>query len=338
MKVTIHHVAKLAGVSIKTVSRVLNNEAGVSNNTKEKVNAAIIDLNYQPNLSARNLAGRKSYVIAFVYDNPNAYYVIDMQQGILSACRDSGYNLLIYPCNANSPDIFEQLKNFITRSKPSGLILTPPLSENPRFLAQLNELEISYIRVIAGTQQTSTANLSLVINDRQGALQITQHLIEQGHSAIGFIAGDKQHHSTQERLSGFQQALTNAKLPIEQDYVIAGRYAFESGVSAAQTLLNLAKPPTAIVACNDEIAAGALFAARLKGIDVPEQLSIVGFENSPFSQQTWPKLSTVDLPTKDIAKQAANMLLSKLQNKPVQESEIIIPQVIIRDSSAPCSS
>ena len=139
MKSTINDVAKQAGVSIKTVSRVINNEASVRQATRDKVMAAVNALNYQPNLAARSLAGVKAYTIAFVYDNPNAYYVIDMQNGILDECKKSGFELLIHPCNAKSNTITDEITNMIRHSRIAGLVLTPPFSEDTEFVEKIKE-------------------------------------------------------------------------------------------------------------------------------------------------------------------------------------------------------
>ncbi|WP_299568236.1 LacI family DNA-binding transcriptional regulator [uncultured Shewanella sp.] len=334
MKVTINDVAKHAGVSIKTVSRVTNKESSVRQATIDKVNAAISELNYQPNLAARNLASTKSYVIGFIYDNPNAYYVIDMQKGILSACQDTGYELLIHPCDAKSIDICEELTQMVKHSRLSGLVLTPPMSEDPKILAALDAIDANYVRIIAGESTEAENGLTVLVNDKHGALEITQHLIDMGHSDIGFLSGDQHHESTKERLTGFKDALTQNQLSVVNDWILDGQYSFESGVEGANKLINLSKRPTAIVACNDEIAAGALFAARLAGLDIPKDLSIVGFEDSPFSRQTWPKLTTVHQPNVKIAKVATELLIANSKANVEQKSMVFTPEPVIRDSSA----
>lgn len=335
MKVTINDVAKYAGVSIKTVSRVTNKEPSVRQATIDKVNQAIMALNYQPNVAARNLAGTKSYVIAFVYDNPNAYYVIDMQNGILSACKKRGYELLIHPCDATSENICQELTDMVRHARLSGLVLTPPLSEDPKVLAALDNISANYVRIIAGEAADQYGGLTVLVNDRQGAVSITQHLIDLGHKQIAFLSGDQQHESTKERLAGFKQAMHNNQLPVNETYIINGQYSFEFGVDGAKTLLSNSERPTAIVACNDEIAAGALFAARLEGVSIPAELSIVGFEDSPFSRQTWPKLTTVHQPNDKIAQTATELLIAQ-QNKQedTPTEHMFMPEPVIRDSSA----
>lgn len=335
MKVTINDVAKYAGVSIKTVSRVTNNEPSVRQATIDKVNQAIAALNYQPNVAARNLAGTKSYVIAFVYDNPNAYYVIDMQNGILSSCKQRGYELLIHPCDAKSDNICQELVDMVRQARLSGLVLTPPLSEDPKVLAALDQINANYVRIIAGEEVSPTDGLSILVNDKHGAVSITQHLIDLGHKNIAFLSGDHQHESTKERLAGFKAALQSNNLTLDESNIINGQYSFESGVEGAKTLLAKSHRPTAIVACNDEIAAGALFAARLAGVAIPEELSIVGFEDSPFSRQTWPKLTTVHQPNKLIAQTATELLIENQGNKQSETThQVFIPEPVLRDSSA----
>ncbi len=336
MKVTINDVAKYAGVSIKTVSRVTNKEPSVRQATIDKVNQAIAALNYQPNIAARNLAGTKSYVIAFVYDNPNAYYVIDMQNGILSSCKQRGYDLLIHPCDAKSDEISQELIEMVKHARLSGLVLTPPLSEDPKVLEALDKINANYVRIIAGEKPPAQSDsLSVLVNDKSGALSITQHLIDLGHKKIAFISGDQHHESTKARLAGFKQAMKTNNLPINDQLIINGNYSFESGVDGAKALLEYSDRPTAIVACNDEIAAGALFAARLEGLSIPSELSIVGFEDSPFSRQTWPKLTTVHQPNGKIAQTATELLIANLNTSESDlKSQVFIPEPILRDSSA----
>lgn len=334
MKVTINDVAKYAGVSIKTVSRVTNNEPSVKQATIDKVNEAIEALNYQPNLAARNLAGTKSYVIGFIYDNPNAYYVIDMQNGILSSCKELGYELLIHPCNAKADNICEELTKMVKHARLAGLVLTPPLSEDPKILAALDKIDANYVRIIAGAKIDAKTGLAVLVNDKHGAVSITQHLIELGHKNIAFLSGDQHHESTKERLAGFTQAMENNNIAIKKDNIIEGEYSFESGVKGAKELLKRDDRPTAIVACNDEIAAGALFATRLEGMDIPKDISIVGFEDSPFSRQTWPKLTTVHQPNQKIAQMATELLIANRRAQTSEDAKIFIPEPVIRDSSS----
>lgn len=343
MKATINDVAKLSGVSIKTVSRVMNNEPSVRQVTREKVQEAVKELNYQPNLAARNLAGTKSFTIAYVYDNPNAYYIIDMQEGILSACRQQGFELLINPCDSQKENITEDIINTIRHARVAGLVLTPPFSEQPEFVKRITALDIKVVRIMSGDVAPDELSPCVMVNDREAAQTITQHLIDLGHKKIAFIAGDAEHMSTIERYKGYRHALKINDIKFNNNLVIEGEYSFESGVNGAQKLMaeevSPSDTPTAIFSCNDEIAAGALFAARLMNIKIPEQLSITGFENSPFSRQTWPKLTTADQPNKQIAHDAASLLISQVRKQKGKNAiSQYIPQLIVRDSTGSASN
>ena len=335
MKVTINDVAKLAAVSIKTVSRVMNSEASVRETTRDRVQAAIDELHYQPNLAARSLAGTKSYNIAFIYDNPNAYYVIDMQNGILSECKKQGYELLIHPCNSKSETICEELKKMVQHSRVAGIVMTPPFSEMPEIVEALSALDVKIIRIVSGKESPDDLSPCVMINDKDAAKNVTQHLIDLGHKNIGFINGGMEHMSSHERLGGYKEALRCNDIEVKDDHIIAGQYSFESGVQGANELLSGKDRPTAIFACNDEIAAGALFAARLLNINIPDQLSIIGFEDSPFSRQTWPKLTTAHQPNRIIAQHAAALLIAATRHQTLSnETQSFIPELVVRDSTS----
>ncbi|TDF39209.1 LacI family DNA-binding transcriptional regulator [Alteromonadaceae bacterium M269] len=341
MKSTIKDVAELAGVSLKTVSRVINLENSVRQSTVDKVRDAIAKLDYQPNLAARNLAGNHSFAIGYVYDNPNAYYVIDMQKGILDECREKDYELIIHPCDAQSDNIIQELKNMVSRSRLAGLILSPPLSEMPHILEALSEIDLHFVRIIPGTTEQKESTPCVFVHDYAAAHKITEHLIEQGHNDIAFISGEQDHRSTGERHRGYLDALKENNIEPRDEYQVDGQYSFESGVVGAQQLLGLAKPPSAVFCCNDEIAAGALFAARLAGVEIPKQLAIAGFEDSPFSRQTWPKLTTAAQPTNLIARQAASQLISQInlnRSKTAAKSSVahqhFEPELVIRESTS----
>ncbi len=345
MSATINDVAKHAGVSMKTVSRVINNESSVRQSTYDKVQASVKALNYKPNNSARSLAGTRSYTIGFIYDNPNAYYVIDMQNGILSQCKENNFELLIHPCDHQSSDFEQELINLINHSRIAGVVLTPPFSEMPSVAKLLDKLRLPYVQIISGRDGvggkvgTHDKDSSILVNDFQAAYRITQHLIELGHTCIGFLRGGDEHLSSIERLEGYQTALEEANLKVKKRLIIPGEYNFNSGVEGAKKLLSRKDKPTAIFASNDEIAAGALFAARLMGISIPDDLALVGFENSPFSRQTWPKLTTAHQPNDIIARQAANLLIAKIQgrSKDYIEQQGLLksfsPELIVREST-----
>ncbi|WP_440053413.1 LacI family DNA-binding transcriptional regulator [Pseudoalteromonas sp. T1lg65] len=340
MKVTINDVAKLAGVSMKTVSRVINKEPSVRQKTYDQVMEAVKALNYQPNIAARNLAGTSSFAIGLVYDNPNAYYVIDMQNGVLSRCKDEGYELIIHPCDSTADDMEEEFRTMIKRSRLAGLVLTPPLSEQQKIIDLLDELGILYVRLLSGRSEDAehSASNCIFVDDYTAAYEITEHHIAHGHHNIAFVLGDKEHKSTSERLAGYLDALKAHDIALDESLLFQGTYSFESGVQGAKSLLanNNEKGITAILGGNDEVAAGALFAARLMNIAIPEQLSISGFEDSPFSRQTWPKLTTAHQANNVISEHAARLLFSKARGNRKQDKElqtVFTPSIVVREST-----
>lgn len=339
-KATIKDVAQLANVSIKTVSRVTNQESSVGAKTLARVQQAISELNYQPNLAARTLAGTQSYSLGFVYDNPNAYYIIDMQNGILDGCHERDYELVIHPCSARNESIIEELAMMVKRSQLSGLIICPPLSESPEIINGLVEREIAMVRVVSGSSDNLGDTPCIYVDDQEAAFEITEHLIEQGHKDIAFLRGDEEHKSSHERERGYLKALAKHKLNAPEEYRLSGSFTFDFGVEGAKQLLALTSPPSAIFACNDEIAAGVLFAARIDGMQVPSQLAIAGFEDSPFSRQTLPRLTTAAQANYDIAKQATMLLIQQIENRKKHISTddsakhiCYRPQLVVRQST-----
>lgn len=337
MKPTIKDVAKLAGVSFKTVSRVVNREETVGHELRVKVWEAVEQLNYRPNLSARGLRGAASS-IGFIYDNPNSNYVIDMQRGILDECGKQGYELVIHPCNASSDTIIQEILDMIDRSRIGGLVLTPPISENPDILTAIATRNVKFVRILSGSQAPDSLSPCVFIDDHNAAYAITEHLIALGHRDIAFLGGDEEHKSSGERLSGYQAAMRANGITPQEQYIVPGSYSFESGVNRTRQLLAPGKQrPSAIFACNDEIAAGTLFAARIAHINVPTELSIAGFEDSPFSRQAWPNLTTAAQPTSTIAQKAASLLIKTIKQNPqttnAAASEGYYPKLIARGST-----
>jgi len=332
MKVSINDVARLAEVSIKTVSRVINNEPSVRATTRQKVMSAISELGYQPNQAARNLARSRSYTIGFVYSNPNAYYVVAMQEGIIDVCQKAGYEVMIHPLKLEDQEVKQYLVNLAARTRIAGLILTPPYSESPELLTHLDANGIDYI-AIQSSVTTLNSKRSVVIDDYSAAHEITSHLIRQGHQKIGFLRGDADHLATQERERGYRDAIQQAGLTLAEQSIYDGRYSFESGSEGISRLLALDEAPTAIFACNDEIAAGALFRARLEGLRVPKDLAIAGFEDSPYAKQTWPPLTTANISIDEVARKASTALIDKLAKRSPTEMITIRPKLVIRGSS-----
>ncbi len=304
---TIKEVSKLAGVSFKTVSRVLNNEKNVSEETRRRVEQVVAELNFRPSLAARTLAGRKSFQVGLLYDNPSPYYVYHLLAGAQEGCAEHGYRLLTQPVDSAAPGLVADVCALVDETHLDGLILSPPVTESEALLDELDRRGLPYVRIEPGLRRD--VGRSVTIDDASAAREATAHLLGHGHRAIAFIKGPDAHISSVERLKGYRSALDAHGVAFNPDLVVPGDYSIESGRRAARALLDLPAPPTAIFAGNDDMAAGALAIAHERGIAVPEQLSIAGFDDSDLAAAVWPPLTTVRQPVHELARSAADLLL-----------------------------
>ena len=233
-KATIKDVASLSKVSIKTVSRVINNEYGVSRTTKSKVLKSIKTLDYNPNKAAQGLRSKKSFLIGLVYDNPDKFYLSDIQTGVLETCAINGFSVVLFPCDHQEVDLTANLIEFSKRTNLDGLILTPPISDMKELVKSL-QLEIPLCVVSPGLLTSNP--LCVSSDDFEASYSMTCHLINQGHSEIGFIKGHKDHGATQHRLDGYLDALSDNNIEIKQENITEGDFSFDSGEIAAKQLL-----------------------------------------------------------------------------------------------------
>ena len=333
-KATINDIARLAGVSKKTVSRVINNSPLVRPDTREKVNALMQLHGYMPDPQARGLAFRRSFLIGLVFDNPTAQYIVNMQYGVLDALRDSGYELVVHPCDSKSEGYIDDIRRFVQQQKLHGVILIPRVSEDQELAAALQEIGCRYVR-IASILLDETARM-LVTQDRMAGAEVANFLESLGHRHVGLITGPRRYRSSIERGGGFTEALARRGIELPPECIYEGGYTFESGVAGAEQLLARSPRPTAIFACNDEMAAGVYKAAQRMGISIPGDLSVVGYDDSPLASQLWPALTTVRLPVRDIGRQAAAMLLADESTRGATATAITVaPHLVARDSSQP---
>ena len=336
-KATINDVAARAGVSIKTVSRVLNGEQAVRPDTRQRVRAAVEALNYRPSRSARSLASGRSYLIGLLYHNPSANYVVDVQHGALDKCLENGFHLFSHPTDLYAPDLGGMVANLVHQANLDGLILTPPLCSSPALLAELDRQHIPFVRV-SPVDRTHPSPYVLM-DDVQASRDMTTYLIELGHRRIAHIFGHPDHAASEQRLEGFRGALAEHGLVADPSLIVEGRFSFETGRACAQTLLSLADPPTAIVAANDDLAAGAVMAAHEAGLGVPEDLSVAGFDDTHVARVVWPPLTTVHQPIYDLANAAADLLLKRLTGDDSGPRYVELPhKLVIRQSTGPTPS
>ena len=328
--ITIQDVADLAGVSIKTVSRVLNREPHVRQTTVEAVLSAIKALNYRPNLAARALASSRSYLIGLYYDNESIGYIAEMQYGSMVACRNSGYHLLVEQLGGVKTR--DELYALFSLVRIDGAVLTPPLCDRPELLEVLEELGIAYVR-IAPSDQFERAPY-VYMDDRLAAFEMTQHLQSLGHTKIGFIRGHSEHSATALRYAGFTEAMQQAGLTVRPQWVQPGNFSFRSGVGAAERLLSLEDRPTAIFASNDDMARGVMAVANRLHLRLPQDLSVAGFDDAPIAQVVWPQLTTIRQPVANMAAAAVETLISggSAEDAAVRRLDF---ELIVRGSTAP---
>jgi LacI family transcriptional regulator len=331
---TINDIARLAEVSKKTVSRVINQSPFVKEDTRKRVEAVIAEHGYSPDPQARGLAFRRSFLVGMIYDNPSPNYVVNMQQGVLDGVRGPGLELVVHPCDRGSARFLDEVRAFVVRQKLFGVVMPPSVSEDDQVIAILKAADCPYVR-IASVALDDPACM-VVTHDRRGAARAARHLAELGHERIAFISGPDSFRSSHERGSGFSEGLAEHGLSLDPAYVRRGAYTFESGVEAARDLLSLPERPTAIFAGNDEMAIGVMKAARDAGLTVPGDLSIVGFDDLPMASRVWPNLTTVRLPIRDMGRMAAEKLTAGLRG--LDAATMIQPEVdpslIVRESTA----
>jgi LacI family transcriptional regulator len=333
---TIIDVAEHAGVSIKTVSRVINNVQSVRPSVRERVEQSIKKLDYHPNPSARGLGGNRSYLLGLLYDVSCGYYTTSVLAGAIQRSRTARYQIVMEPCDYNSPTLAADVTRNVRQSRADGVILTPPLSDIKAVTETLQSQSIPYVRIAPG-EHTDTYR-SVSTNDRESCASMTEQLVSLGHQRISFIIGNPDHAAVSDRYRGYLDALRNCSLRLDKSLIAQGFNSYDSGVQCARKLLNVpaGKRPTAIFASNDEMAAGVLAVAHSQGLRVPEDLSVVGFDDAPLASQVWPQLTTIRQPITDMAAQAAELLLGLLSGNPPDHAVHKLPSTLLfRHSTGP---
>jgi LacI family transcriptional regulator len=333
---TISDVARHARVSIKTVSRVINNVTTVKADTREKVLRAIRKLDYHPNPSARGLGSSRSYLVGLLYDISCDYYATRVLAGVLDVCRDAHYQVVMHPCDYRSTSLDEDILRNVRKSRADGVILTPPLSDIARVTAILDDKALPFVRIAPAEHRDF--HRSVYTNDRESCARMTEQLAVLGHKRIGFIIGNPDHAAVADRYRGYLDGLQVCGLKLDKSLVVQGFNSFDSGVQCARKLLLArdAKRPTAIFASNDEMAAAVIAVAHGMGFSVPEDLSVAGFDDIPLAQQVWPALTTIKQPIQAMAAQAAQLLIAQLSGAPKDNAEHVLESTLtFRQSTGP---
>lgn len=331
-KITILDVARESGVSYSTVSRVLNDFDFVKGSTRERVLAAAERLGYVANIQARSLAGGRTHMVGLLVPGLDNGYITEIVSGIDQELAYSGYDMVLYTMHRFKGKESLYVKT-ITNGMVDGLILLVPYDSNS-YVQALPSEDFPYVLV---DQLDSKHNSTTVdATNWQGAYDATTYLIKLGHQRIGLIAGHPQLNSARERFDGYRAALQQHNLSYDESLVIEGDYTTQGGYAGARQLLELSQRPTAIFATNDLSAFGVLDALHEAGMHIPEDISVMGFDDIPLASLTYPKLTTVQQPLVQIGQVAVRLLLERLGNPAKEARRVTLStELVIRDSCAP---
>ena len=323
-RTTITDVARHAGVSPMTVSRVINGEKNVSQDTRDRVNAAVQELGYAPNLAARSLASAQSLRIGLLYSNPSAAYLSEFLLGSLEQCSASSIQLIVEKCDADSGE--ETAVQRLIATGVDGVILPPPLCDSHLIVERLEAAGIPTVVVATGDPPRSAS--AIRIDDFLAAQTMTRHLIDLGHSRIGFVRGHPNQTASAQRYSGYDAAMQAAGLSIDPDLVVQGFFTYHSGLEAADRLMALEVPPTAIFASNDDMAAAAIAVAHRIGLDVPSDLTVCGFDDTALATTVWPPMTTIRQPVAAMSREAVVLLSTAIRRKAAGKSPKTVCEMI----------
>ncbi|MCR5878626.1 LacI family DNA-binding transcriptional regulator [Phenylobacterium sp. J367] len=333
---TIHDVARRAGVSPMTVSRVINGEKNVREATREAVNAAIRDLNYQPNPAARSLAGADLIRLGLLYSNPSAAYLSEFLVGGLDQCSRANIQLIVEKCDVEGAEKAAAEK--LVASGIDGLILPPPLCDSEAIVKVLAASKVPAVAVATGQPPPDAA--AVRIDDFAAAQAMTRYILSLGHRRIGFIKGHPNQTASGQRLEGYLAALAEAGVAADQDLIVQGYFTYRSGLEAAEALLALPEPPTAIFASNDDMAAATVAVAHRRHLDVPGDLTVCGYDDTALATTIWPELTTIRQPVADMSREAVNLLVEEIRSRRAGEvakhpHALLDYELILRESAGP---
>lgn len=340
-KPTIDDVASLAGVGRTTVSRVLNNGPNVRSEIRERVLRAVEMLDYKVNVQARNLAGGTTKQIALVHASdldtePNSYYHSGLELGALRACAEKGFQLVTHTVNQNGSSPESRILGLIEERRCDGIILTPPFSDNIELIGKIHAAGCPVVCISAG-EEAQHISSSVGIDDVAAGFEVANHLVALGHRRFGYIKGLSGHIAADGRFDGFVRALIAAGIDPASAAIERGNFTFQSGIEAAKRMLEISKRPTALLCANDDMAAGALLTIHKLGLEIPKDISVTGFDDTPVSEIVWPPLTTVHQPLKVMGQRAVDILIDKIvapNGKAGPKAETIPFRLVSRESSA----
>lgn len=334
--VTIKDVAARAGVSAKTVSRVINGEAHVRPELRDLVQKVVAELDYRPNAFARSLSSSRSYLLGLFIDDPVSGYAADVQHGALLGCRARSYHLVVEPVDLTAPDWADQVRDSIKALRLDGAIVAPPICDDAALMAVFAEAGLP--TVLVAPSHAPPASGTVRMDDRRAAQEMTDYLLGLGHRHIGFVQGPTSHSASARREEGFRAAMAAAGVPVDEACVVRGDFTSRTGLELGERLLALPERPTAIFASNDDMALGVLITAMKHGIAVPEALSVCGFDDAPSSRAAWPQVTTIRQPKAEMAAAAVDILVDPQFRKDAggEGSHLMLPhELILRGSTGP---
>ncbi|PAX07693.1 LacI family DNA-binding transcriptional regulator [Sphingomonas lenta] len=341
--VTIKHVAAEAGVSLQTVSRVINDGPNVRDAVKERVREAITRLGYVPSIAARRMGGSRSYLLLALNDRDRTIegwrsgdgtdWVDQMLLGGMLECAEHDYRMIFELVDTHSAHVEREISSALSALHPDGVILTPPHGDNPEITELLTSKGIPFARIGSTGEGPGFA---ISMDDSRAAAAATEHLLGLGHHRIGFITGSEEYALSAARLDGYRAAVRAGGAVERPDLVAPGDFTFASGLAATRRLLALPEPPTAILASSDQMALAALEVARGAGLDVPGDLSIVSFDDTPIVKFSAPSLTAIRQPIAAMTARAAELLIRATTGEAVGDEPSVLPfDLIVRGSTAP---
>lgn len=307
---TLEDVARHAGVSSMTVSRVINGVAKVREGTRNRVMSAIEQLGYQPNEAARSLAGAAHIHIAMLYAKPSAF-IAEYLFGGLEQVRRHNAQFIIEKCS-DLGRAGAEIERIVAEGA-DGLMIAPPLADSADVLDFVEANGIP--AVVVSSSRVRDSVCAVGIDAYRAAHEMTSHLLALGHRQIAFIAGHPEHATSALRLAGYRDAMSAAGIAPPDEYVAEGRYTYRSGLEAAETLLALQPRPTAVFASNDDMAAATAAVAHRLGLDVPADLSVCGYDDTPLATLIWPQLTTIHVPIAELSRAAADLLVQSIRDR-----------------------
>lgn len=325
--IKISDVAALAGVSMMTVSRVMNRRGAVRADTREAVMKAVEALGYAPNVAARSLALGGLDRIGLLYSNPSVGYLSEFLLGALEGVRSHGGQLIVEQCDDAAESEVAAIQR-LAAGGVRGLLLPAPHGESVAALTEADRLGLRVVAVASGAFRSAAT--AVRIDDRAAAADMTRRLLDLGHRRIGFITGASNQSASAERLAGFRAEIDAT--PDAEGVIEAGEFTYRSGLDAAGRLLDRVDAPTAIFASNDDMALGAIALAHQRRLDVPGRLTVVGFDDTPMATEVWPPLTTVRQP---IAQMAAEAVAHLVRGGEAGQ-DVVLPHALIeRGTSGP---